>query len=148
MKGPSPCAKRLNRGETLKHHFQTDAVASSWLNQSGDDRKTKTRPRNKHQIIRQIRVDDRSKSIHDIQRGERDVTRLRNPTEDKRAFRRMLTSADRRMLTSTDRPGEECVINRARHLCNPLFSWREIVQEMASRSNTCLLQLLHYIRIL
>ena len=24
-------------------------------------------------------------------RGERDVTRLRNPTEDKRAFRRMLT---------------------------------------------------------
>ena len=27
-------------------------------------------------------------------RGERDVIRLRNPTEDKRAFRRMLTSAD------------------------------------------------------
>ena len=29
-----------------------------------------------------------------IPRGERDVIRLRNPTEDKRAFRRMLTSAD------------------------------------------------------
>ena len=28
-------------------------------------------------------------------RGERDVIRLRNPTEDKRTFRRMLTSADR-----------------------------------------------------
>ena len=27
-------------------------------------------------------------------RGERDVIRLRNPTEDKRAFRRMLTSGD------------------------------------------------------
>ena len=32
-------------------------------------------------------------------RGERDVIRLRNPTEDKRAFRRMLTSADRFILT-------------------------------------------------
>ena len=41
------------------------------------------------QIIRQIRVDDRSKSI-----GERDVIRLQNPTEDKKAFQRMLTSAD------------------------------------------------------
>ena len=41
------------------------------------------------QIIRQIRVDDRSKSI-----GERDVIRLRSPTEVKRVFRRMLTSAD------------------------------------------------------
>ena len=29
-----------------------------------------------------------------IPRGERDVIRLRNPTEDKRAFRRMLTTAD------------------------------------------------------
>ena len=29
-----------------------------------------------------------------IPRGESDVIRLRNPTEDKRAFRRMLTSAD------------------------------------------------------
>ena len=28
-------------------------------------------------------------------RGERDVIRLRNPTEDKRVFRRMLTFADR-----------------------------------------------------
>ena len=27
-------------------------------------------------------------------RGERDVIRLRNPTEDERAFRRMLASAD------------------------------------------------------
>ena len=32
-------------------------------------------------------------------RGERDVIRLRNPTEDKKAFRRMLTSADRFILT-------------------------------------------------
>ena len=56
------CAKRLDRGETLKHPFQTDAAASSWLNQSRDDRKSKTRPRNKHQIIRQIRVDDRSEA--------------------------------------------------------------------------------------
>ena len=49
------------------------------------------------QIIRQIRVDDRTKStesIHDIPRGERDVISLRKTTEDKRAFRRMLTSAD------------------------------------------------------
>ena len=49
------------------------------------------------QIIRQIRVDDRGKmpvTGKYIPRGERDVIRLRNPTEDKRAFRRMLTSAD------------------------------------------------------
>ena len=51
-----------DRGETLKHPLQTDAAASSWLNQLRDDRKNKTRPRNKHQIIRQIRVDDRSKA--------------------------------------------------------------------------------------
>ena len=30
-------------------------------------------------------------------RGERDVIRLRNSTEDKRAFRRVLTSADRKI---------------------------------------------------
>ena len=38
------------------------------------------------------------RSLHESQgepRGERDVIRLQNPTEDKRAFRRMLTSADR-----------------------------------------------------
>ena len=38
-----------------------------------------------------------AKLLHESQgepRGERDVIRLRNPTEDKRAFRRMLTSAD------------------------------------------------------
>ena len=37
------------------------------------------------------------RSLHESQenpRGERDVIPLRNPTEDKRAFRRMLTSAD------------------------------------------------------
>ena len=67
IRGHSPCAKRLDRGETLKHHFQTDAVASSRLNKSRDDRKCETRPRNKHQIIRQIRVDDRRKSIHESQ---------------------------------------------------------------------------------
>ena len=50
------------------------------------------------QIIRQIGVDDQSEACMSSQgklRGERDVIRLRNPTEDKRAFRRMLTSADR-----------------------------------------------------
>ena len=39
--------------------------------------------------------------------------------------------------------GQEYVINRAMHLCNPRFSWREIAQEMAwptsPRSKTCLL---------
>ena len=54
------CAKRLDRGETLKNPFQT--AASSWLDQSRDDQKSKTRHRNKHQIIRQIRVDDRSEA--------------------------------------------------------------------------------------
>ena len=48
---------RHDRGETLKHYFQTDAVSSSWLNQSRDDRKSKTRPRNKpsdHQMFRRM----------------------------------------------------------------------------------------------
>ena len=41
-------------------------------------------------------IDDRSADESHINlRGERDVIRLRNPTEDKKAFRRMLTSADR-----------------------------------------------------
>ena len=35
-------------------------------------------------------------------RGERDVIRLRNPTEDKRAFRRMLTSSDRNSATTVE----------------------------------------------
>ena len=38
------------------------------------------------------------RSLHESQgepRAERDVIRLRNQTEDERAFRRMLTSADR-----------------------------------------------------
>ena len=37
------------------------------------------------------------RSLHESEeepRDERDVIRLRNPTEDKRAFRQMLTSAD------------------------------------------------------
>ena len=93
IRGHSPCAKRLDRGETLKHHFQTDAVASSWLNQSRDDRKSETTPRNKHQIIRQTEWTIEEKAYMSyreyIPRGERDVIRLRNPTEDKRAFRRM-----------------------------------------------------------
>ena len=45
-----------------------------------------------------IRSSDK-RSLHESQpepRGEGDVIRLRNPTEDKRAFRRMLTSADPR----------------------------------------------------
>ena len=79
------------------------SVASSWLNQSRDDRKSKTRPRNKHQIIRR----SKQSSVHDSQeepRSERDVIRLRNPTEDKRAFRRMLTSADPLSQTSSLSP--------------------------------------------
>ena len=67
-------------------------MASYWLNQSRDDPKSRS-----DQIIRQIKVDDRTKStesIHDIPREEGDVINLRNPTKDKRAFRRMLTSAD------------------------------------------------------
>ena len=45
--------------------------------------------------------------MHVNLRGERDVIRLRNPTEDKRAFRRMLTRADRDARTSSpdQRPG-------------------------------------------
>ena len=40
-------------------------------------------------------MDDRSADESPyLLRGERDVIRLRNPTEDKRALRRMLTSAD------------------------------------------------------
>ena len=50
-------------------------------------------------IDHQTNQSGRSKrSLHESQgkpRGERDVIRLRNPTEDKRAFRRRLTSADR-----------------------------------------------------
>ena len=42
-------------------------------------------------------VDRSAEESHIALRGERDVIRLRNPTEDKRAFRRMLTSADRRL---------------------------------------------------
>ena len=41
------------------------------------------------------------RSLHESQReprGERDVIRLRNPTEDQRAFRRMLTIADLYLL--------------------------------------------------
>ena len=42
-------------------------------------------------------MDDRSADEPPyLLRGERDVISLRNPTEDKRALRRMLTSADRR----------------------------------------------------
>ena len=41
-------------------------------------------------------MDDRSADeSRYLLRGERDVIRLRNPTEDKRALRRTLTSADR-----------------------------------------------------
>jgi len=46
-------------------------------------------------------------------RGERDVIRLRNPTEDKRAFRRMLTSADRTPLyaPTTIKPATEDIFS-------------------------------------
>ena len=43
------------------------------------------------------------KTVHDKLRGERDVIRLGNPTEDKRAFQRMLTSADREAAESESR---------------------------------------------
>ena len=45
------------------------------------------------------------RSLHESQgepRGECDVIRLRNPTEDKRAFRRMLTSADLELQVEDD----------------------------------------------
>ena len=79
--------KRLDRGETLKHSFQTDAVASSWLTQSRDDRKSKTRPRNKpqnadHQTNQSGRSKRSSHESQEVPHGERDVVRLQNPTED------------------------------------------------------------------
>ena len=52
--------------------------------------------RNLSPKINKSATDDRSANESHIKlRGERDVIRSRNPTEDKRAFRRMLTSADR-----------------------------------------------------
>ena len=66
------------------------------------------------------------------------------------AYIRTLFAGEGRNQVST-RPGEEYVINRSMHLCNPPFSRREIAQEMArlsTRLKTCLLQLLHCIRIL
>ena len=71
-------------------------MISSCLNQSRDDRKSKTRPRNK--------PSDHQTNQYTIEaEGVRDVKRLRNPTEDSRAFRRMLTSADRREDPGTQR---------------------------------------------
>ena len=48
-----------------------------------------------HQKSNKSDIDNRSADESHIKlRGERDVIRLRNPTDDKRALRRMLTSAD------------------------------------------------------
>ena len=48
-----------------------------------------------HQKSNKSDIDDgNADESHINLRGERDVIRLRNPTEDKRAFRRILTSAD------------------------------------------------------
>ena len=69
-------------------------MTSSCLNQSRDYQKIKTRHGNKpsdHQTNQY--------TIEAEARGERDVIRLRNPTEDTRAFRRMLTSADRMKIS-------------------------------------------------
>ena len=45
-------------------------------------------------------MDDRSADeSHITLQGEGDVIRLRNPTEDKRAYRRMLSSADRLVIS-------------------------------------------------
>ena len=100
LKGPSWCAKRFYRGETLKHPFQTDAMASSCiLVESIEGWSKKQDKTSKQTSAHETNKGGRSKrSLHESQgqpRGERDVIRLRNPTEDKRAFRRMLTSADR-----------------------------------------------------
>ena len=79
--------------------------------------------RSKHQIKRQKKINQsgRSKrSLHESQgepRGERDVIRLRNPTEDKRAFRRMLTSADR--LAQARVPGKKADYSAHRGLNLP-----------------------------
>ena len=86
------CAKRLDRGETLKHPFQADAAASSWLNQSRMIEKAR------QDLETNFRSSDKSKWTIEAKltwvtwgtRGERDVIRLRNPTEDKGAFRRTL----------------------------------------------------------
>ena len=69
-------------------------MTSSCLNQSRDDRKSKTRPGNKPSDHQANQYTIEAEAYIYIPRGERDVIRLRNPTEDSRAFRRMLTSAD------------------------------------------------------
>ena len=48
-----------------------------------------------HQKSNKSDIDDQSADGSHINlRGEHDVIRLRSPTEDERAFRQMLTSAD------------------------------------------------------
>ena len=55
-------------------------------------------------------------------RGERDVIRLRNPTEDKTAFRRMLTSADRpSRLSESHAVGERYEVFSCFNRHNPIL---------------------------
>ena len=59
-------------------------------------------------------MDDRSADQSPyLLRGERDVIRLRNPTEDKRALRRMLTSADLLNRAAYGYPGYQRFFSRA-----------------------------------
>ena len=75
MKGPSRFAKRLDRCETLKQYFQTDAVSSSGLNQSRDDRKSKTRLRNKPSD-NQTNQSGRSRQKHTWGTGNYKITKI------------------------------------------------------------------------
>ena len=85
--------RSMKRLETSKHPVNGDS--DIFLFESIEGWSTK-QDKTSEQTVRSSdkSVYDRSRSILYIPRGERDVIRLRNPTEDSRAFRRMLTSAD------------------------------------------------------
>ena len=66
-----------------------------------------------HQKSNNSDIDDRSADESHIElRGERDVIGLRNPTEDKRAFRQMLTSADQNKMGN-----KMAVKSHVSHIC-------------------------------
>ena len=92
----SPRSKK--RLETSKHPLNGGSASSflNWLESVEEWSKKWDKPShqksNKSDIARDI--DDRNEDESQINWGERDVIRLRNWTEDKRAFRWMLTSAE------------------------------------------------------
>ena len=89
------CPRSEKRFETSKHPlnggsgiflFELIGISRGLIEKVGQNLSPK---------INKSDTDDRSADESHIKlRGERDVIRLRNPTEDKRAFRRMLSSAD------------------------------------------------------